>query len=166
MAPLPSIYFWRKKRYVWGLFPNFNWITSCCKKGKGTKSGNRRKQWKFTRPGVGVQPCRVLREEDIGQGLLHYRSHAPRVGINKQGGQQLTQTTLSKKFFVVQKNNKVCIEGGGRSLLHCWGQAPRASKHGIQGLTQRLRKTLLTQKMFHVLTNFVSNDWFRLWCFS
>ena len=57
-----------------------------------------------------MQPCRVLREEDIGQGLLHYRSHAPRVGISKQGGQQLTPTTLSKQILVVQKNNKVLRE--------------------------------------------------------
>ena len=57
--------------------------------------------------GVGVQPCRVLRVVDIGQGLLHYRSHAPRVGICKKGGQQLTETTFSKQFLTVQKNNKV-----------------------------------------------------------
>ena len=75
-----------------------------------------------------MQPCRVLREEDIGQGLLHYRSHAPRVGINKQGGQQLTQTTLSKQFLVVQKNNKVLREVDGVCYIVVARLHERASK--------------------------------------
>ena len=40
--------------------------------------------------------------------MLHYRSHAPRVGISsREANSYQTETTLSKQFLAVQKNNKV-----------------------------------------------------------